>query len=135
VCLGVGRLSGKREEQPELEPERPTVARAEASDGGVPDGGAAELAEQALAARVEKAEVPRGWASLQKDMPKKPLPGQGRPNADGKCHRSWYVAIRGACWIEGKGSKPPCDDNWYEWKGLCYSPAPESQDEPASNPP
>jgi predicted Ser/Thr protein kinase len=140
VCLVLGRVSGKGEEEPEPEEERPMVAGAEASDGGVPDGGvpdggAAELAEAALTARVEKAEILREWASLRMDMPKKPLPGQSRPDADGKCQRSGHRAINGACWLKAESVGPPCEEGWYEWKGSCYFPIPESREKPPSDPP
>jgi len=49
-------------------------------------------------------------------MPDKPLPNQRKP----PCTKNGEIEVRGGCWYRIADAKPPCDEDTYEWKGLCY---------------
>jgi eukaryotic-like serine/threonine-protein kinase len=111
------------------------VMQREGWDGGVPDGGTAELAREALAARVEDMGIPKEARGVSVEMPKSPLPGQRRPNGSGKCPGRGEVAIHGGCWILGWNTAPPCAEGWFEWEGACYYPVTEASRKPTSDQP
>ncbi len=57
------------------------------------------------------------------EMPDKPLPGQTRPDAYGRCPRGTQVVINGGCWIKMAVEIQRCPKDGYEYKGACYEPA------------
>jgi hypothetical protein len=113
-------------------PEWLTALQADASDAGTaPDGGTRGLGEDSLASRVEAQRVPLAAKVISENMPKQPLPGQRRP----PCRGNDVEVIHGACWIRLNGVEPPCGDNEYLWKGVCYAPLLGSTRPPTSQPP
>ncbi|MDY7229324.1 serine/threonine-protein kinase [Hyalangium rubrum] len=116
----------------------PPVAQAaeETPDAGVSwDGGTVGLADIVIAAPIASASQPQSRAGLWLDMPRRPFPGQLRPNGDGQCPRQAQVPVNGGCWIELARVKPPCGDEGYEWAGGCYYPVFDSARQPTSDDP
>jgi hypothetical protein len=113
-------------------PEWLTAMQADASDAGTaPDGGTRGLGEDSLGSRVDAQQVPLAAKAISENMPKQPLPGQRRP----PCRGNDVEVIHGACWIRLNGVEPPCGDNEYLWKGVCYYPVLSSTRPPTSQPP
>jgi hypothetical protein len=65
--------------------------------------------------------------------PPKPVPGQIKPDAKGRCHKG-QVALNGGCWFELKISPDDCPGNGVVYRGACYSPIVPSAREPTSAP-
>ncbi len=87
------------------------------------DAGTTAVGDATLTAPVTSTHVPSSLAPIAMDMPSKPLLGQIRPNASGRCPRPSLVAINGGCWIETKGEPQDCKEYNYVYKGNCYEPA------------
>jgi serine/threonine-protein kinase len=66
---------------------------------------------------------PSGVTPIGLDMPSKPLSGQIRPDANGRCPRPPMVAINGGCWIKTDEDPKQCGKYSYVYKGGCYEPA------------
>jgi serine/threonine-protein kinase len=86
------------------------------------DAGTVAMGDTALTAPVASTRVPSTWSSIALDIPSKPLRGQLRPDANGRCPHKSYVSINGGCWTETKGDPKDCGDYTYEYKGACYQP-------------
>jgi eukaryotic-like serine/threonine-protein kinase len=82
---------------------------------GAWNGGQTSLADASVPASVSAQVQASGSAFIATEIPDDPLPGQRRPPC-----RPQEVAIRGGCWVRMTGFSPPCDDDWYEYKGGCY---------------
>ena len=92
-------------------------------EGGAARGAAPVQLATAAAAAHPAAQAHRAMvAALGLPMPKKPWPGQARPDAAGKCEGKAERAINGGCWIRLGDIEPPCDARSYEWNGGCYLP-------------
>ncbi|WP_224363995.1 hypothetical protein [Hyalangium versicolor] len=118
--IGHGPYSHSRTYAPVEEPEREEARNsAEAS-----------LADASVPTRVLTKEPPHYESAIATEMPEEPLPGQRRPPC-----RQREVAVRGGCWIKLNDFSPPCDDDWYEWKGGCYLPRYEQKRTPTSKDP
>jgi hypothetical protein len=85
-------------------------------------GSTVAVGDSALMAPVAPLRAPLAWPAIAVDMPPRPLPGQARPDANGRCLTRAQVAINGACWRELKVSAKDCDEESYVYKGACYSP-------------
>jgi len=113
----------------------PRAWRAAHAPGVQPEQEAAvAVAEEVLAepqALPVAAAHPRTWTGLGINMPKKPFPGQYRPEKDGKCKARLEVPINGGCWVE-LAVKAPCGDDAYEHAGRCYWPSMPAPKEPSS---
>lgn len=86
------------------------------------DGGTVAVGDTALTAPVDSSRGPSAWSAITVDMPPKPLPGQARPDAYGRCLTRGQVVINGGCWRELKVSAEECDEESYVYKGACYTP-------------
>ncbi|WP_224368638.1 serine/threonine-protein kinase [Hyalangium versicolor] len=82
------------------------------------DDDAASLADASVTTRVTSQSTAVASASISLDMPTDPLPGQLRA----PCRRRGAVEINGGCWIRWADLSPPCGEDAYEWKGICYWP-------------
>ncbi|WP_163989345.1 serine/threonine protein kinase [Pyxidicoccus caerfyrddinensis] len=87
------------------------------------DGGAVAVGDTALTAPVSP-RAPSAWSAISVDIPPRPLPGQTRPDAAGRCPGRALLAINGGCWMKLDMSLKDCDANlnFYVYKGACYGP-------------
>ncbi len=93
------------------------------------------LGDELLAAPVAPEYAPPGWSTIGLDLPSKPLPGQVRPNASGRCPSKNHFAINGGCWRDTKEESPgKCDDFSYRHNGACYVPVYHLPRPPTSSP-
>jgi hypothetical protein len=86
------------------------------------DGDTVAVGDTALTAPVASPGAPSVWRITAEQLPPKPLPGQLRPDARGRCPLSLHVPINGGCWMELRVDPKKCDAG-YEYKGGCYVPA------------
>jgi len=109
--------------------------------GGVRTGnGPAATAERDTIALGENAksasamqEKPPPRSMIAMEFPKKPRPGQRRPDANGRCPAK-KVPINGGCWIKMDLTPEECLENGYAYQGGCYIPFYESSPGPTSAP-
>ncbi|MCP3140823.1 serine/threonine protein kinase [Pyxidicoccus xibeiensis] len=87
------------------------------------DGGTAAVGDTALTAPVAPVRAPSAWSVIAVDVPPKPLPGQTRPDATGRCPHRTYTAINGGCWRKLAIEAKDCDASGdYVYRGACYTP-------------
>jgi serine/threonine-protein kinase len=88
------------------------------------DGGTVAVGDAALTVPVSATRAPSALSVIAVDLPPKPLPGQLRPDAAGRCPRSSWLPIHGGCWMKVDVSLKDCDENYslYVHEGACYSP-------------
>ncbi|WP_164010685.1 serine/threonine protein kinase [Pyxidicoccus trucidator] len=87
------------------------------------DGGAVAVGDSALTAPVAPERAPSVWPAIAVDLPPKPIPGQRRPDANGRCPSRGQVPINGGCWRKLViTDMKNCDDEAYMYKGACYVP-------------
>jgi hypothetical protein len=93
---------------------------------------AVSLGEDALSssAALEKSS-PKGVIAAE--VPATPLPGQRRPDAQGRCPNK-QIAINGGCWLKVDFTPEQCLANGYLHRGDCYVPFIESSNVPTSAP-
>jgi hypothetical protein len=117
LALSVGGLLNvSRSEEPE------TAHLAEQEEAR--DAGTVAVGDSALTAPVEPERAPSVWSPIAVDVPPKPLPGQRRPDGNGRCPGKVQVAINGACWRKLPVDVKDCDDwDGFEYRGACYLPA------------
>jgi serine/threonine-protein kinase len=112
--------------------------QAEQAQASVPedtgDGGTVALGDSALTAPVSRPQSPAAWSTLAVDLPPRPLPGQTRPDASGRCPKSSQVAINGGCWKKLAVDLKNCADDDFVYKGGCYTPAFPQTRPPTSSP-
>jgi serine/threonine-protein kinase len=116
VALGAAWMLSTRPE------EKTEQVRASATEEAK-DGGTVAVGEAALTAPVSTTRAPSALSVIAVDLPPKPLRGQLRPDASGRCAHRAHVAINGACWVKLDTSLKDCVDPYYEYKGACYGPA------------
>jgi serine/threonine-protein kinase len=121
----VWRLSAPEGEQLEQ-------ARASAPED-TRDGGTVALGDSALTAPVSRSQPPSAWSPLAADLPPRPLPGQTRPDATGRCPRS-LIPINGGCWKKLAVDAKDCPDGDVVYKGACYTAAFPPARPPTSSP-
>jgi serine/threonine-protein kinase len=98
------------------------------------DAGSVGLGDTALTAPVASPWVNSTWSPIALDMPSKPLPGQLRPDASGRCPHKSLVAINGGCWKKTDVDPKDCGDYFYEYNGACYQPMLRPLSPPTSSP-
>ncbi len=88
------------------------------------DAGTVAVGDTALTAPVPLSRAPSALSVIAVELPPKPLPGQTRPDAAGRCPRSSLIPIHGGCWTKVDVSLKDCDVNFnfYVYRGACYSP-------------
>lgn len=88
------------------------------------DGGTVAVGDTALTAPVPLTRAPSALSPISVDIPPKPLPGQARTDASGRCPGRALVPINGGCWMKLSVGLKDCDANFnfYVHKGECYGP-------------
>ncbi|WP_338050655.1 serine/threonine-protein kinase [Pyxidicoccus caerfyrddinensis] len=86
------------------------------------DGGTVAVGDSALTAPVALSPALSAWPSIALEVPPKPLPGQRRPDASGRCPSRLQVPINGGCWHRVVADTKECDTDSYAYKGACYVP-------------
>ncbi|MFP2928580.1 serine/threonine protein kinase [Pyxidicoccus sp. 3LG] len=100
------------------------------------DGGTVALGDIALTAPVPLTRAPSAWSTIAVEQFPKPLPGQARPDATGRCHGKAQVALNGGCWLKLDREVKDCDEDYGQFvhKGACYGPAFRKPRPPTSGP-
>jgi serine/threonine-protein kinase len=100
------------------------------------DGGTVAVGNTALTAPVPLSQAPFAWSTVAMDVPPKPLPGQRRPDAKGRCPDKALVPINGGCWIKLSADLKDCEEQelGYIYKGECYTPLFSRPRPPTSSP-
>jgi hypothetical protein len=93
---------------------------------------AVSLGDTALNASAALAHEPARGAIAQ-ELPKKPLPGQHKPDANGRCPNK-QLTINGGCWLKVDFAPAECAGNGFTYRGGCYIPFLVSPREPTSAP-
>jgi serine/threonine protein kinase len=86
------------------------------------DGGTVAVGDSALTAPAALSQAPSAWTSIAVEVPPKPLPGQRRPDANGRCPSKLQVPINGGCWLRMVADTKECDQDSFAYKGACYFP-------------
>jgi serine/threonine-protein kinase len=88
------------------------------------DGGTVAVGDAALTAPVPLTRAPSVWSPISVDIPPRPLPGQRRVDASGRCPNRAQIPINGGCWTKLSVSLTDCDAtfDYYVYKGACYGP-------------
>ncbi|MDC0714666.1 hypothetical protein POL68_39825 [Stigmatella sp. ncwal1] len=110
--------------------------RRAAVDVGARDAGSVAVGDSALTAPSASPSASSSSETVALDLPPEPLPGQNKPDANGRCPRRGQVAIRGSCWIEqftldAEACKENADTS-YVYQGRCYVPAFPPRRQPTS---
>jgi serine/threonine-protein kinase len=110
----------------------PTAWHEEASDAGP-----VALGDAVLAAQVASLDTHSAGTPFALDVPPKPLPGQVRPNAQGRCPSKDMVIINGGCWMKLDDDSEDCTrtEYGYTYQGACYSPLMKRHPPATSRPP
>ncbi|MCY1018150.1 serine/threonine-protein kinase [Pyxidicoccus sp. MSG2] len=121
-ALAAGLLS--RSEAPQL------AEQEEAKDAGT-----VAVGDSALTAPVSPERAPSMWRPITEDLPPKPLPGQRRPDGNGRCPGKVQVSINGGCWTKLSVDQKDCDEKGaFEYRGACYFPVMTRQRPATSSP-
>lgn len=64
---------------------------------------------------------PPSQKTVISEVPEKPLPGQRKPGADGRCPKR-QLAINGGCWVKVDLDPENCYGNVFVYQGGCYMP-------------
>jgi hypothetical protein len=116
--------------------EKRSVARVEArgpAQQGTGKVGLAEAVSSASTVEAMDAGVPEG---LAEDTLPEPLPGQARPDANGRCPGKGQLSLNGGCWVQIPFEREKCEGSGYVFTSQCYGPVlshPRKR-EPTSNP-
>jgi serine/threonine-protein kinase len=91
---------------------------------GQRDAGTSAVGDSVLTAPVASAHAPSVLTPVAADMPDNPLPGQARPDANGRCRMKPQVVINGGCWLKVEMDQKECKESEhnYVYKGACYQP-------------
>jgi hypothetical protein len=116
--------------QPEAER---SVVEAEVAGEARPEAEPTGLGDAAAATSLEEAPQSSPTEAMAEDSPPEPLPGQLRPDANGRCPRKRHVALNGGCWVE-MSNREECEEIGYVFKGKCYAPARPRGRQPTSSP-
>ena len=98
------------------------------------DGGTVAVGDSVLTAPVPLTGAPSAWSTIAVDLPPRPVPGQRRPDANGRCRIKEQVPINGGCWIKLLVELKNCGEAGYIYKGGCYVPSIPPARPPTSSP-
>ncbi|MBZ4419683.1 protein kinase [Myxococcus sp. RHST-1-4] len=98
------------------------------------DGGTVAVGDSVLTAPVPLTRAPSAWSTIAVDLPPRPLPGQRRPDANGRCPLKEQVPINGGCWIKLNVDLKTCGEEGYIHEGGCYVPSVPPARPPTSSP-
>jgi len=96
------------------------------------EGDAVSLGDAELSSPDEHAQDPVDGAIAEEPL-KKPVPGQLKPDAKGRCP-SKQIALNGGCWTKVDLSPEQCLGNGFMYQGSCHIPFFESSRRPTSAP-
>jgi hypothetical protein len=82
--------------------------------------GSISIGDTAVASSEPSGTAPTGRA-VTHEVPPQPLPGQLKPDANGRC-RKGQSAINGGCWLKASVDIQDCAGNGYVYRGSCYVP-------------
>jgi len=94
-----------------------------AERGEAPDAGTVAVGDSALTGPVASPPPPSPGPAIGQELPSKPLPGQTRPDSNGRCPFTPHVPINGGCWVKLDVELKDCRGVGYVYKGRCYTPA------------
>ncbi|MBZ4420955.1 serine/threonine protein kinase [Myxococcus sp. RHSTA-1-4] len=115
---------------PGVEVEKEHASRAEEGE----DGGTVAVGDTALTSPVPLSPAPSAWSTISVDMPPRPVPGQQRLDANGRCPKL-QVPINGGCWFKLRLEPKDCEgEGYYVYKGGCYAPVLAPARPPTSRP-
>ncbi|WP_343073351.1 serine/threonine-protein kinase [Pyxidicoccus fallax] len=124
LALGVGWMVGM------WNTEEPVAVGMETKDGGT-----VAVGDSALTAPVAPVQAPSAWSTAVMQIPPKPLPGQRRTDANGRCPGKQQVPIHGGCWLKVNIDPKDCaKHDGYVHQGSCYTPSMRSESPPMSSP-
>jgi len=86
------------------------------------DAGIVGVGDSVLTAPVASTHAPSAGTPIALDLPGKPLRGQVRPDANGRCPFRVHVVINGGCWWKAGEDAKECEENAYVYQGRCYEP-------------
>jgi serine/threonine-protein kinase len=99
------------------------------------DGGTVAVGDTALTAPVPLSQAPFAESTISVDLPPRPLPGQQRPDANGRCPSKAQVSIHGGCWYKVTVDLKDCEgEGCFIYKSGCYAPALAPSRPPTSSP-
>jgi hypothetical protein len=116
VALGATWMLGA------LSPEKIVQPHASATEEAK-DAGTVALGEAALTAPAPLTRAPSALSVIAVDLPPKPLRGQLRPDASGRCAHRAHLSINGGCWMKLDTSLKDCVEPYFVHEGACYGPA------------
>jgi serine/threonine protein kinase len=82
--------------------------------------GSVSLGDASVVSSEPPGNAPAGRAVTQ-EVPPQPLPGQLKPDANGRCRKGQF-AINGGCWLKASVDLQDCAGNGYVYRGSCYVP-------------
>jgi serine/threonine protein kinase len=130
AAAGVALLAWTWWASPGTALKRPSALRTEAAPPHQEDGGTRGLGEAASPASTAVSPGSSDPQVLSEDTLPEPLPGQIRPDANGRCPHKRQVALNGGCWVpedcEAFGGQL--------FKGRCYVPAMSPKPSPRFTP-
>ncbi|HLL06995.1 MAG TPA: serine/threonine-protein kinase, partial [Myxococcaceae bacterium] len=115
-----------------LWPEQTGWVRTGAEPAVAKERGTVAVGDTARSSSVES-EKKTPKSTIAMEFPKKPRPGQLRPDANGRCPAK-KVLLNGGCWIKVDFTPEECLVNGYAYQGACYLPVYESSPSPTSAP-
>jgi serine/threonine protein kinase len=100
------------------------------------DGGTAGLGEAAASTASVDFSAPSSQGLLAEESPPKPVPGQIRPDVNGRCPRKQQMALNGGCWVQVPLEREECEAaRGTLFKSECYLPLLPTHPLPTSTPP
>jgi hypothetical protein len=120
---------------PESSGEKSSVAQPETGGAGQQDGGTAGLGEAAASVAAVDSAGPSFQEGVAEDPLPEPLPGQARPDANGRCPRKQQVVLNGGCWKRLSLEREECEEiSGHVFKDACYVPGSPPRRKPTSSP-
>jgi serine/threonine protein kinase len=125
VFLGweMHRTASQQEAAPQ-----PWIATHEEVARFAPDAGVGEEMLQAVKDLPSAGVV---LATIGREMPKQPFPGQRKP----PCEPRLETVIMGACWVRVGSETSPCGMKMFDWDGKCFTPSFTAPSQPTSDEP
>jgi len=101
------------------------------------DAGSVAVGDTVLTAPEASPHTPSAGTLIAMEVPPKPLQGQVRPNAQGRCPSKDLVIINGGCWMKLDDESENCTRTEYgfAYQGACYAPFMKLPPPATSNPP
>jgi serine/threonine-protein kinase len=89
-----------------------------------PDAGTIAVGDSAVTGHEAAPPSPSPGPAIGQELPSKPLPGQTRPDSNGRCRLPPEIPINGGCWLKLDVTPTDCrGPGFYVYKGRCYAPS------------